>query len=118
MTNTSLVRRLLTSAFRARPGSPVRKPRLPNRPLGGRIEVLEDRATPAVALLGTSTTVLEDTGAATSATIPSYSVPAGTNRLLVVSTGAAGSSSVVSTVTFNGTTLTPGEAFNNTTDGS
>lgn len=71
------------------------------------IEPLEDRTLLSVTQLGSSQTVVENSGAAFSATF-NYSVPAGTQRLLVVSTAGGGNSADATSVTFAGTPLTQG----------
>jgi hypothetical protein len=83
-----------------------RQPQQRRQRLRLQLEQMEDRLAPAVTLLGSSETVTEGSGSAFAATITDFSVGAGADRLLVVSTGGAGSSADVTSVTFGGTALT------------
>jgi hypothetical protein len=70
------------------------------------LEHLENRLAPSVSILGSSSTQIDDSGTDPSTTLSNYTVDAGSNRLLVVSTGYNGTSGTT-TVTFNGTPMTP-----------
>ncbi len=71
------------------------------------IEPLEDRTLLAVTQLGTSQTAVENSGAQFSVTF-NYTVGAGTQRLLVVSTAGGGNNANATSVRFAGTNLTQG----------
>ncbi len=79
---------------------------LPRRALGAGFESLEDRRVMAVNVLNTQS-LLEDSGSAFSATIASFNIPAGNDRLLVVTTGGNGNT-VDASATFAGNPLTQG----------
>ncbi|MGE3808914.1 MAG: FlgD immunoglobulin-like domain containing protein, partial [Gemmataceae bacterium] len=92
------------------PSGGVRKytpaPRRPRRFISLQLEPLEDRCFPAVSLLGSASSAIETSGAQFEFTIPGFSVGAGTDRLLVVATGAGGNGTDVVTLTYGGTGLT------------
>jgi sugar lactone lactonase YvrE len=59
----------------------------------------------AVAVLGTSSSAVENSGTSGTHTI-SYTVPAGNNRLLVVTSAGGGNNTDISSVTWNGSAMT------------
>src|SRR5262245_64158957 len=99
MTTRTWIRKLC-----ARTPSTVHKAPTRFRP---RLEALEDRLAPSVSVAGPSATA--QTGfqdGINSLSIPRFSVPSGTDRLLAVATGCEENTASVTSMTFGGQSLT------------